>query len=126
MRKASYTKEEVALLQEVLDQGKIINLSVLCRTLNEQFHNGVCVREPNGVKLKLYRLGHETPRPHPDHDPKSSSLCRLVTYAKEIKKMTDTFCQLVTEFEEDYKQEKEVMKKLTKIREAVEDFHDEL
>ena len=51
MRKASYTKEEVALLQEVLDQGKIINLSVLCRTLNEQFHNGVCVREPNGVKL---------------------------------------------------------------------------
>lgn len=58
----------------------------------------------NGIKVSSERL--------------RSLLCR----AKEIKRMADSLCADVVLFSEEYEKDRELMKGLTKIRQAVEDF----
>jgi hypothetical protein len=52
----------------------------------------------------------------------SESLNRLVSCAKDIKSKVNIFCDIVHDFADEFEADRTLMKRLKKIREAVEEF----
>lgn len=119
--------------------------------MNQTFHQGKTVRTPYNIFSKFYRMrkqlrnGEEvTGRNKAEKDPcigqtnpnppslapsatkdktySSETLTRMVRCAKEIKKMSCGFCELVESFASEFEADRNLLRKLKKLREAAEDF----
>lgn len=119
--------------------------------MNTTFHQGKTVRAPKNIFSKFYlmrrqlrhgeeitgckkvakspyakQVDHNIPFPTPsttkDKTYSSETLTRIVRCAKEIKKMSCGFCELVESFASEFEADRNLLRKLKKLREAAEDF----
>jgi len=120
--------------------------------MNQTFHHGQPVRTFKNIFSKFYlmrkqlRKGEEitgrnkaakdpsvkqicptatlsrTPSAAKDKTYSSETLTRIVRCAKGIKKMSCGFCELVESFASEFEADRNLLRKLKKLREAAEDF----
>jgi hypothetical protein len=123
-------------------------LQDICTRLNDKYWEGVHIRKENTVGPMVYVMrkqmaaGEEptgkTPRKAAEKSampllpgertisqPKSyssESLNKLVRCAKDIKRQSCLFCDMVALFADEFERDRALMKRLKKLREAVEEF----
>ena len=107
-------------------------LQSIISLMKMQLQNG---EEPTGLKkYKPVKPKHEInpvtkpteyllKRDIPEKRTSSEKLNRLIIYANEIEHKTKAFCMAVREFAGEFEDDRDRMKKLTKVREAVEEYH---
>lgn len=132
-----YTREEIDFIIDKLRINQTPFFEEIIewtKEINKRFYNGNPTRSAQSLRAKIYhlkgRIGYyEKQTIHNESQTtnikKSCSikLDAIIASANSITHAVNTFKKQVSDFVEEFERDREMLRKLTKIRQAVEDIH---